>query len=255
MKKQKSRFVIIELNDGSIGTTRTQYYLRGITNINFTLQNSIGKAQGLFSNIIHPWYLKITEITLQGQSYIGAYAVTDDEVIINPSVETRFIKRASDNISISSQRFTKPIYFSSDKSKEAQETEIKPQSSFVKYNKTNQLIRFMESLRRISNMVTKGNFRLMDASQIVQRLIISDYGNVTANKRTDLIFVGSIQSLKISEKSESLGVLDYTITFSGVPNSVAEINKYKLEAEQIRQSIENNKKPDKKIVETFSKVV
>lgn len=49
--------------------------LRGPTELSFSYASEIGEVNGLFTSFLQPWYIQNINITIRGQSYLGAYPI------------------------------------------------------------------------------------------------------------------------------------------------------------------------------------
>lgn len=180
-----------------------EFKLKGIERVDFSLDVSVGTAQGIASNFIHPWFIKPTTVSLSGSTYIGAFDNVKDAEINEVQGATSPKKGSTFKSAF--------LKFFGRKSKE--ESEQKTGLENFSYPRIKQLPHFVEQLYHISESIRKGIVRTLDRSITKQQLIITDY----AYNYGRIIFDGFITRVRVEEEARRLGVLKYGIDFVGIP--------------------------------------
>jgi len=185
-----------------------EFKLKGIERVSFGLDISVGTAQGIASNFIHPWFIKPTTVSLSGSTYIGTFDNVKDAEInevrgaVSPKKESTF-----------KSAFLK-FFGRKPKEGSGQKTGLENFS----YPRIKQLPHFIEQLYYISESIRRGTVRTLDKDITKQRLIITDY----VYSYDKIIFDGFITEIRVEEEARRLGILKYNVGFVGIPKLESE---------------------------------
>jgi hypothetical protein len=180
-----------------------EFKLRGIGRIDFGFDISVGTAQGIASNFIHPWFIKPVAVSLSGSTYIGTFDNVKD-------IEINEVRGATGPKERSTFKSTFLKFFGKkSKGESEQETGLENFS----YPRIKQLPHFIEQLYYISESIRKGTIRTLDKDITKQQLIITDY----VHSYDKIVFDGFITKIRVEEEARKLGVLTYNIEFVGIP--------------------------------------
>jgi len=228
----KSRIITIEVPDPDSANKVYYFTLRGIDRVSFSLDVSVGTAQGIAANFIHPWFIKPVTVSLSGSSYIGTFYNVKDAVTTDLDKPVRQPKQESlwGQLKQLGAKETLKKYFTRKEPSRTEELKAKKSLEADTYYRTQQLPFFIEKLHKISEKVRIGIIRTRP-EVIKQKLTISDY----VYNYESITFEGFLSSVKVEENARKLGLLGYDISFVGTPKLEEESAKEK--AKEVKQQV------------------